>query len=103
MSLASLFGFGPKVDVARLLAEGAMIVDVRTPEEFSSGNVKGSINIPVGEILRHLSTLRKDVPVITCCRSGARSASAASILKDHGFNAHNGGPWTKVRQYLIAP
>ncbi|MBK8340109.1 MAG: rhodanese-like domain-containing protein [Flavobacteriales bacterium] len=98
--LRSLFGLGPKVDVKQLLAQGAVILDVRTPEEFAQGHVQGSINIPLDALTQHLHQLDKDKPVITCCRSGMRSGQAVHVLQDHGFTVHNGGPWTEVDQLV---
>ena len=98
--LRSLFGMAPKVDLPQLLQQGATVLDVRTPAEFARGHVAGSINIPLDQVLRNLHQLPKDRPVITCCQSGGRSAQAASVLKDHGFEAHNGGPWTQVQANL---
>ena len=43
-----------------------------------------------------LTALKLGKPVITCCRSGARSGSAATILKQNGIDAINGGPWGSV-------
>jgi len=100
--LRSLFGIGPKVDIPKLLAAGATIIDVRTPREFAEGHVKGSINIPLDELLTNLHHVPKDKPVIACCASGMRSNSAAGILRDHGIDAHNGGPWTRVQAVLQA-
>lgn len=96
-TLRKLFGMGPKVDLGALIAQGATIVDVRTPGEYAGGHVKGSINIPLDQVARKADKLRKDRPVITCCASGMRSGSAASLLRNLGFDAHNGGPWTNVR------
>lgn len=96
--LQTLFGIGgPKVDLAQKIKEGAIIIDVRTPEEFRSGHVKGSINIPLDKVQNQLGKLDKNKPVITCCRSGARSGMAADVLKRNGFECYNGGPWTSVR------
>jgi len=92
----TLFGTGPKVDLRQKINEGATIVDVRTPDEFRSGHVKGSINIPLDRIQDQLNKLDKSKPMITCCRSGARSGMAADVLKRHGFDVYNGGPWTSV-------
>ena len=92
----TLFGIGPKVDLGQKIKEGATIVDVRTADEFRSGHVKGSINIPLDRIQDQLKKLDKSKPVITCCRSGARSGMAADELKRHGFEVYNGGPWTSV-------
>ncbi|MEO8068943.1 MAG: rhodanese-like domain-containing protein [Flavobacteriales bacterium] len=100
--LRSLFGIGPKVDIPQLLAQGATIVDVRTREEYAGGHVKGSKNIPLDELLTNLHSIAKGKPVITCCASGMRSNSAAGVLRDHGFDAHNGGPWTRVQAALSA-
>jgi len=96
--LQSLFGIGgPKVDLAQKIKEGATIIDVRTPEEFKSGHVKGSINIPLDKVKNQLGKIDKTKVVITCCRSGARSGMAADVLKRNGFECYNGGPWTAVR------
>ena len=96
--LQSLFGIGgPKVDLAQKIKEGATIIDVRTPEEFKSGHVKGSINIPLDKVQNQCGKLDNTKAVITCCRSGARSGMAADVLKSIGFDCYNGGPWNSVR------
>ncbi|MFM7667268.1 MAG: rhodanese-like domain-containing protein [Bacteroidota bacterium] len=100
-SLKSLFGLGPKVDYAQLIKEGAQLIDVRTPGEFKSGHIKGSINIPLKNLSGSLSKIKKDKPVITCCASGMRSALAKSILKSAGFSeVHNGGGWNSLKSKL---
>jgi rhodanese-related sulfurtransferase len=100
-SLKSLLGLGPKVDYAQLIKEGAQLIDVRTPGEFKSGHIKGSINIPLQNLSGSLSKIKKDKPVITCCASGMRSASARSILKSAGFaEVHNGGGWSSLKSKL---
>lgn len=94
-------GFGPGVDYASLVKQGAQIVDVRTKGEFSGGHIRGSINIPVQELQTHLKKLKKDKPVITCCASGMRSASAKNILLSNGFKeVHNGGSWGSLERKL---
>jgi len=62
-----------------------IILDVRTPEEFSEGYIEGSLLIPVSELEGRLSELSKDKPIITYCRSGRRSMEAAIILVKNGF------------------
>jgi phage shock protein E len=100
--IKSLFGIGPKIDLGELIKNGAQIIDVRTPGEFQSGHLKGSVNIPLNVLSGKLSKIKKDKPVITCCTSGMRSASAKSILKSNGFtNVHNGGGWAKLKRYEL--
>lgn len=100
--LQRLFGGGTTVNYKELLSKGAIVVDVRTPGEFNSGHVKGAINIPLDSIRTHVQELKnKNVPVITCCRSGARSGSAKSILTESGIECYNGGPWDSLQQQLL--
>lgn len=100
-ALKILFGFGTNVDYAELVKQGAIILDVRGKREFQSGHVKGSINIPVDILINNLSKLKKDTPIITCCASGMRSASAKGILKSNGFlEVHNGGGWSSLQNKL---
>ena len=100
-NLKQLFGLEPKVNFSDLMKEWAQIIDVRTPGEFNSGHIKGSINIPLQNIQNNLSKIKRDKPVITCCASGMRSASAKSILKSNGYkHVHNGGGWSSLRGKL---
>ena len=95
-SLLNLLGFGPKVDFYDLVVNGALVVDVRSKGEYKSGNIKGSINIPVEGLRANVGPLKgkQDVVIITCCASGMRSATAKGILKAKGFKeVHNGGAW----------
>jgi rhodanese-related sulfurtransferase len=98
MGLFNLFGGSTSVaSIEEYLQNGAVIIDVRTIEEFQDGHVQGSKNIPLNAIGSYLDEIKKyNKPVITCCRSGARSGSAATILKQHGIDAINGGPWGSV-------
>jgi rhodanese-related sulfurtransferase len=91
--LRSIFGLGPKVDYKEVLSNGAIILDVRTKEEYKSGHIKGSINISLPELNKKLNKLDKSKAIITCCASGVRSGSAKSVLKSSGFEAYNGGSW----------
>ena len=93
--LSRLFG-GTKVDYSALIKDGAVVVDVRTPQEFKSGHIKGSKNIPLQKIGNSISKL-KDKEVILVCRSGGRAASAKSTLRQHGITAHNAGAWQNLR------
>lgn len=101
-SLKQLLGLGPKVNYAQLVEEGAIILDVRTKAEYSSGHIKGSMNIPVNNLPSNLGKLKhKDKPVITCCASGMRSASAKNILKSKGYEqVYNGGSWQNLQNKI---
>jgi rhodanese-related sulfurtransferase len=100
-SIKQLLGLSPKVDFKDLLTQGAQIIDVRSPGEYKSGHIKGSVNIPLQNINAQLSRISKDKPVITCCASGIRSASAKSILTANGYSAvYNGGGWMSLQSKL---
>lgn len=74
------------------------IIDVRTPEEFSGGNVANSINIPLQELPQRINELNKGQGnIVLCCASGGRSGIATQLLQGQGFeNVYNGGGWTDV-------
>jgi len=99
--LKNLFGIGPNVDYKGLMQNGAQVIDVRSKEEFQSGHIKGSVNIPLQSLQNNFSKIKKDKPVITCCASGMRSASAKSLLKSNGYNeVHNGGGWMSLKNKI---
>ena len=100
--LKELLGIKPAPNYKELLQEGGIIIDVRTKAEFSSGHIKGSKNIPLQTLAANLNKLKnKDKPVITCCASGMRSASAKSMLKSNGFsNVYNGGSWARLNSQI---
>ncbi len=77
---------------------GTTIIDVRSPMEFSGGNVADSINIPLQELPNRISELNKESGnIVLCCASGGRSGIATQLLQGQGFNnVYNGGGWTDV-------
>lgn len=101
-ALKKLFGFGPEVNYAELVKQGAIILDVRSKGEYDGGHIKGSINIPVDKLNNNLNRLKdKGMPIITCCASGMRSASAKSILKSNGYaEVYNGGSWNSLQNKI---
>jgi phage shock protein E len=80
----------------------ATIIDVRSPGEYRSGHVEGSLNIPLQEIetrLGDISVMKK--PIIVCCASGGRSGQAEYYLSSHGVEqVYNGGSWYEVQSIL---
>ena len=97
-TLKKLLGMGPSVDYQQLVAEGAVVIDVRSPGEYRSGHAPGSINVPLDKLSDYTQKLKnKDMVIITCCASGMRSASAKSTLINAGYkNVYNGGPWPNL-------
>lgn len=74
--------------------EGAVLVDVRTAEEFASGHLKGAINIPLQDIEANVGKVEeyKDRKIILYCRSGNRSGQAGELLVANGFtDVYNAG------------
>ena len=100
--LKRIFGIGPSVDYATLVKQGAVVLDVRTKGEYRGGHIKGSVNISVDQLAGSLHRFPdKQMPIITCCASGMRSASARSILKSNGYtHVYNGGSWSGLRNKL---
>ena len=75
--------------VVRLLPalkeKGAVLVDVRSAQEFAAGQAPGTINIPLPELGSR------------CCASGTRSGMAKLLLRKNGFSdVYNVGAWTKL-------
>jgi Rhodanese-related sulfurtransferase len=90
-----------KLDYTKLMGRGALIIDVRTPQEFAEGKVENSVNIPLSDIMNHLKKIKEqNKPVITCCRSGARSEKAKTTFISEGIEAYNGGSWNEVQAVL---
>lgn len=70
------------------------IIDVRTVTEFEEGNIEGSINIPVQEIMQHIEKVKQmEEPIVFCCKSGQRSGMAADYFSSIGVDCSNGGSW----------
>lgn len=102
MSFFGLFGGGNEGSpIEEYLKEGAVVIDVRTVEEFESGHVNGSKNIVLNVIpgkVKEIKGLNKKI--IAVCRSGARSGQATSFLKQQGIDVINGGPWQNVAKFV---
>ena len=102
MGLLDMLGFGNKSEqIKSFIEKGALIIDVRSPGEFASGHIDDSTNIPLGSISSRIEEIKKLAkPVIVCCASGMRSSQAASILKQNGIEAINGGGWSSLERKL---
>ena len=98
-TLKKLLGMGPTADYKELIANGAVILDVRTPGEFKGGHAPKAINIPLNVLHEYAQKEKnKDRVIITCCASGMRSANGKSLLVNAGFkNVYNAGPWQNLK------
>jgi len=76
-----------------LVAKGALLVDVRSPGEFSGGHIEGALSIPIQELSGRMNELGdKTGQIVLYCQSGGRSAMAKRLLESNGFsNVHDMG------------
>lgn len=79
------------------------IIDVRSPEEYSSGHTLGAINIPLDQIDHRIEEVRRmERPVILCSGRGNRSAYAEHALRQRGIDCINAGSWADLDTFLEA-
>ena len=99
--IKKFLGLGPGVDLGELIANGAIIIDVRSKGEFAGGHLNNAINIPLDQLSGNLKRIKsKEQVIITCCASGMRSASAKGFLREQGYSqTHNGGSWLSLKKY----
>lgn len=99
-SVKNLFGIC-NPNFKTLVHQGAVIIDVRTMTEFDTGHIEGALNVPVDVINYKRAILKRlHKPIITCCKSGARSEMAKDILKQAGIVAYNGGAWNTLLENI---
>jgi rhodanese-related sulfurtransferase len=97
----NLFKTKPKTDLKALINDGALVVDVRTKDEYSKGHIDGSINIPLMDIGRHLKEFkRNEYPLVIVCETGARSGMACDVLKKNQVIVYDGGKWMELDEQL---
>ncbi len=90
-----------KANFKELVANGALIIDVRSPQEYDNGHIATAVNIPLHEVAAKAPMLaQKNQPIIACCASGMRSGQACSILKQKGITCYNGGGWQSLEKRL---
>ena len=68
---------------------GALIIDVRTPEEFAQKHISGALNIPISNIMKGDFNLPKDKELVLYCRTGSRSSTSAKVLKEQGWSVYD--------------
>lgn len=83
------------------IASGAMVLDVRTPEEFAAGHLVNAVNIPFEQVAAEFAKrgIAKDTPVVLYCRSGRRSGIATDALVAAGYTkTYNGGGYQTLAE-----
>lgn len=76
------------------ISDGATIIDVRTPEEFATGHLRGAVNIDVSEpdFDERIASLDETARYVVYCASGRRAGAAIKTMQEQGFDALiNGG------------
>jgi rhodanese-related sulfurtransferase len=92
--LKNLFGGKSNEEMKTALANGAVIIDVRSEGEFAGGHIKGSKNIPLNKLSGQLNAIKKlNKEVVCVCASGMRSSQGTNLLNQNGVKAYNGGSW----------
>ena len=72
-----------------LLDKGALLLDVREPDEWRAGHAPPATLIPMGQVLAKTNDLPRDGTIVVVCRSGGRSAAVTDALRAGGFDAVN--------------
>lgn len=94
------------VEVRRLLRDGALLVDVRTPAEYAEQHLPGAVNVPLDRIAvwfpQHV--LDKNRVILIHCRSGRRSAQAEQRLRELGYSrVINLGSFAQAQRVVTGP
>ncbi|HLH28699.1 MAG TPA: rhodanese-like domain-containing protein [Acidimicrobiales bacterium] len=76
-------------EAVRLLGSGAVLLDVREPEEWRAGHAPSAHHLPMGELGDRLGEVPGDRTVVCVCRVGGRSDAVATALAAAGYDARN--------------
>ena len=88
-------------EIKEYLEKGAIVLDVRTKEEWDEGHTASAEHIVLTVIPLEIEQIKSwNKPVIAVCRSGGRSGQAAQFLKQNGVDIINGGPWQNVDKHI---
>ena len=90
----------PPEAVAKLIDQGAFVVDVRSTLEAKRGMAPGATNIPFLKLKNRLNELPRDRTIVTYCGTGGRAGKAKELLEANGFKAANGGGYKAIRKIL---
>jgi rhodanese-related sulfurtransferase len=103
MGILSILGIG-NGKIKDALRHGAVVIDVRTANEFDQGRVPDSINIPVDRMNINLENIRSfRRPVIICSNSDSENERVINFLKANGVKEiYNGGTWVRMLKLMKA-
>jgi phage shock protein E len=85
------------------LKEGSIVVDVRSPSEYDSGHLRGTVNLPLGDLSARIGKVcpDKNCIILLHCLSGGRSGMAVGTLKSLGYaKAYNLGSYSRAEGIL---
>lgn len=93
-------------EAAALVEQGAILLDVREPHEWQAGHAPKARHVPLGQLQGRAQEIPNGRPILTICRSGARSARAAAMLAGDGRQVSNvtGGmhAWARADLPVVA-
>ena len=84
-------------NIKEFIDNNAVIIDVRSESEFNSGNLEGSVNVPLKDLMYRVNEFEKDKKYITVCTVGMRAESAKKFFKKRGYQVVNGGRWSNLK------
>ena len=96
MERTERYELDPKA-AAQHVEDGALLLDVREPDEWETAHVPGALHIPLGELGRRFQDLPRGREIVVICRSGRRSANAQDAIEAAGF-----GPVANLSGGMIA-
>jgi len=85
-----------KLSYRDMIENGAIVVDVRQPEEYAVGNFPESVNIPLRLLPNRIDEMAGKT-VVLVCQSGGRAMVAKKFLKKKGIDTHNAGSWINLK------
>jgi rhodanese-related sulfurtransferase len=89
-------------ELPKLAAEGAQLLDVRTPAEFNCGHIDGALNVPIDELRDRLGKLDRQKPIVAYCQVGQRGYLASRVLTQAGYGVANlSGGYSTYRQVTL--
>lgn len=92
----------PDNEVAKLISNGAYILDVRTAFEAKKWLAPGATNISLFQLNGRLGELPRDRTIVTYCKTGGRAGKARDILERNGFKVVNGGGYETIRKIAMS-